>query len=183
MKIGESIYSYNLRKGNLDAEQQERKGYHLIAKELRDAENKFKEDYAKRKVEREKRKVFVQARNVQNRSFFNEERAVYNSVKKDVLSHNWKRPRMKREWEEFGHSPGEQSRFISHQISTKNVGMSKHIAEKLRPFRQTNFRVRGTYEAILSELIYYESNPRHLESEDIEPLHKLIECTTKAEKE
>ena len=61
--------------------------------------------------------------------------------------------------------------------------MSEHIAETLRPFRQTNFRVRGTYEAILSEFIYYESDPRHMESDDIEPMHKLIECTTKAEKE
>ena len=61
--------------------------------------------------------------------------------------------------------------------------MSKHISETLSPFRQTNFRVRGTYEAILSELIYYESDPRHIESDDIEPIHKKIECTTKAEKE
>ena len=107
MKLGESIYSYNLRKGNLDAEQQERKGYHLIAKELRDVEDEFKKAYAKRKVKREKRKVFVQARNVQNRSFFNEERCIYNSVKQDELSDIWKRPLMKREWEEFGHSAGE----------------------------------------------------------------------------
>jgi len=61
--------------------------------------------------------------------------------------------------------------------------MSRHIAEHLRPFKQTNFRVRGTYEAILSELIYYESDQRHMESDAIEPMHKLIECTTKAEKE
>ena len=107
MKIGESILYYNLRKGNLDADQQERKGNHDIAKELRDAEDELKEAYAKRKVEREKRNVFVQARNVQNRSFFNEERCVYNSVKQDVLSYFWKRPHMKREWEEFGHSAGE----------------------------------------------------------------------------
>ena len=107
LKIGESILYYNLRKGNLDAEQQERKGNLEIAKELRDAEKKFKKGHAERKVEREERKVFVQARNVQNRSFFNEERCVYNSVKQDVLSYFWKRPHMKREWEEFGHSPGE----------------------------------------------------------------------------
>ena len=150
MKLGESIFTYNLRKGNLDAEQQERTGNHLVAKELRDAEEKFKVDYAKRKCRREQCKVIEQAQKVQCRGFFNEERLVYNSVKQDVLSYRWENPYMRRGWEEFGHSPEEKSRFISHQISTKNVGMSRHIYEVLRPFTQTNIRVRGTYEAILS---------------------------------
>ena len=89
MKLGESIFTYNLRKGNLDAEQQERTGNHLVAKELRDAEEKFKVDYAKRKFKREQFKVIEQAQKVQCRGFFNEERLVYNSAKQDVLSYRW----------------------------------------------------------------------------------------------
>jgi len=107
LKFGESVFSYNLRKGNLDPEQHERKGNHDIAKELRDAAKTFKVDYEKRERIRDKRKIVEQARKVQDRSFFNEERCVYNSMKQDVLSNIWKNPYMKRCWAEFGHSPGE----------------------------------------------------------------------------